>query len=173
VTDTSIAALRHKARRIEIKLHYARQRRRDGARQTRPGLTTLRLAELESIADDYQIIPDDENGRALIQAFVDHAHAFADAGLRVAIWLRHRAPWLDKPPPVGRRRWTADALAKFIGLTMAKRTRLRICTIGAVDCNKAQRKALRAAKHRERSRRNREKKRERAKRDNPRQRAHY
>jgi hypothetical protein len=57
-------------------------------------------------------------------------------------------------------RWTADTLAWRIGLTDATRTLLKITTIGATDCNKAQRaerrrqqdasahRARRAARHR-------------------------
>ena len=42
----------------------------------------------------------------------------------------------------------ADTLARFLGLTYADRTRLGICTIGAIDATKAQRKALHKEKWR-------------------------
>jgi hypothetical protein len=47
-----------------------------------------------------------------------------------------------------RRHMTADRLGRFLGLTYARRQRLKIRTIGASDVNKRERKALR--KHRNR-----------------------
>src|SRR5262249_49507815 len=44
------------------------------------------------------------------------------------------------------KRWKADALARELGLDDATRTRLRIKTIGAVDCGKAKRMTRRRRK---------------------------
>jgi hypothetical protein len=44
------------------------------------------------------------------------------------------------------RRWKADALARELGLDDATRTRLKIKTIGAIDCGKAKRKTRRRRK---------------------------
>ena len=51
--------------------------------------------------------------------------------------------------------WSADKLAWTIGLRDEQRTKLKITTIGAIDCNKDQRQARRNARkaERERSRR--------------------
>jgi hypothetical protein len=47
-----------------------------------------------------------------------------------------------------RRRWSADNLARWLGLTYAVRTALRITTIGAVDVPRRKRKELRRGKDR-------------------------
>jgi hypothetical protein len=76
------------------------------------------------------------------------AHALAwrqDAHRRIPAWLSLWAPWMNDAPELTAKvlskplRWSADKLGAKLGLTDADRTRLKIFTIGAIDCSKAQR----------------------------------
>jgi hypothetical protein len=133
---------------------------RDIARRYRRGrtdtvlLTRLRIAELERVfATSYREkrLPDDNAGRADLRVMADHL-AQIDPRL-VRPWA---ATWMPTLPAteldaliaeVGTgRRWKADALARELGLDDATRTRLRIRTIGAVDCGKTKRTTRRRRK---------------------------
>jgi hypothetical protein len=60
-------------------------------------------------------------------------------------WAEVWAPWIEAETLAEKiaakpRRFRADTMARRLGLTLDERTRLRICTIGAIDCTKEQRK---------------------------------
>ena len=96
-------------------------------------------------------LPDDDAGRADLRLMADHI-AQIDARL-IRTWA---ATWMPTIPPaeldalivsVGAgRHWKADALARELGLDDATRDRLRIRTIGAIDCGKAKRMTRRRRK---------------------------
>ena len=93
------------------------------------------------------------------------AHKQDDRQARMHEWLDARAPWLTGAErrafiaKVFRRPITyrADTLAAKLGLTYARRQRLGITTIGAIDMPKEAREEMRRARDRERKRKAREK----------------
>lgn len=109
------------------------------------------------------ILPDDDAGRD--DAFVAFSHyAVTNRVVHFHSWLDIHAPWMkeqERDRLVWRKplRWTADKLGERLGLRSADRDRLGIRTIGAIDMPRAERDALRKAKHRERSRQHAEAKR--------------
>jgi hypothetical protein len=141
------------ARKYEIAKRYRRKAAKVGKR-TR-SMAAIRLAELTRwLHDAYgQGVELDatESGYALVRVFAHHLGALPDAPRRITKWTDTYAPWID---PKGLEiligevvscplKYTADTLAWKIGLKDAKRTELKIRTIGAVDCSKDQRKARR------------------------------
>jgi len=119
------------------------RRRNDGA----SFLPRLRIAELQRIFVMHyreKRLPDDDAGHADLRLMADHL-AQIDPRL-IRPWV---ATWMPTLPAaeldtliadVGTgRRWKADALARELGLDDATRTRLKIKTIGAVDCGKSKR----------------------------------
>jgi hypothetical protein len=77
---------------------------------------------------------------------------------RIPAWLSLCTPWMSQhevetltakvvAKPI---RWRADTLGKRLNLTDADRSRLKITTIGAVDADKAERKARRELRARRR-----------------------
>ena len=137
------------AQHREIARRHCR-RRNDGANF----LARLRLAELERFFAMYygdKRLPDDDAGRADLRLVADHL-AQIDPRL-VRHWSLQWMPTLPGSEldaliaDVGAgRRWKADAIAKELSLDDATRTRLKIRTIGAVDCGKAQRTTRRRRK---------------------------
>jgi hypothetical protein len=132
----------------EIDWRYRQQRKR----RHHPKVY-VRIRELErAFADRYgPELPDDDAGRDDIFVMANHLAHLNAPDKRIRAWVRRWAPWhddartealiakvLSKPL-----KWTADALAKRIGLDDDTRTRLRITTIGAIDCGKAKREARR------------------------------
>lgn len=117
-------------------------------------LVNLRVKELQRIyADKYGAgcLPDDDAGHADLRLMADHL-AQIDSS-RIRLWAATWMPTLTTADleaiitEVGTgRRWKADALALELGLDDATRTRLKIKTIGAIDCRKAQRTKRRRAK---------------------------
>ncbi len=85
------------------------------------------------------------------------AHLRGDVIANVVGWARAWAPWLpeDKARQLAERvaaeprKFTADALAWRLRLSMAERTALKVTTIGAFDVSKAQRAEERKRKDRE------------------------
>src|SRR5450631_2635073 len=124
----------------EIEQRYRKQNRK-------PVLfARLRKCELERLFADRwgDTLPDDDAGRADLRLMADHLAQLGDGYIRQ--WADAQAPWLSDDQAdtlideVGSgKHWKADALARELGLDDATRTRLRIRTIGAVDCTKAQR----------------------------------
>lgn len=135
-------------KRREIRATYDAQER---DQRPRASIAALRIADLQAFFRDCYRgaeLPDDDAGRIDARLMACHlAHRSGDPALRIAAWLADWAPWMSaderdelvveattKPT-----RWRADTLAKKLGLTEATRRRLRITTIGASDCTKAER----------------------------------
>ena len=115
----------------------------------------LRIKELLRIfADRYRSdrLPDDDAGREDLRLLLDHAAQVSPELARK--WAMRLIPELDDDDSLDEllkrvgagRRWAADDLARAVGLDDARRTRLEIRTIGAVDYNKTKRKARRRRK---------------------------
>jgi hypothetical protein len=137
----------------------AKRRRKDDS-STGGMIAVMRLRDLHRLFTDRygRELSDDDAGRD--DAFV-MAHAIAwrpNAAKRIAAWLSLWAPWMDESEtrrlmagvmhkPI---RWTADKLGARLNLTEAQRSRLKITTIGAVDCSKEERAARRKEKDRRR-----------------------
>jgi hypothetical protein len=127
------------ARKAEIARRYSRKKERKPF-----NLAVLRAAELRRIFKDRygDRLPMDREGR---QAAFLMAHALAwrpDAHRKIPAWLSLWAPWMNDAPELTAKalskplKWSADKLGAKLGLTDADRIRLKIRTIGAVDCRK-------------------------------------
>jgi hypothetical protein len=143
------------AERAEIRQRYRRR--------TRPGMSTLRCAELDRLFDHRyrgDVLPDDDSGRGDVRIMVHTLGRRSDPMQRITAWLARRAPWfvgeererlidavMENPL-----RWRADTLGRMLGLTTADRSLLRICTIGPIDSTAAERKEARRLKSIERKR---------------------
>jgi hypothetical protein len=147
-----------RARRLEIKRRYSRDAK--VGKRTR-SMAAIRLAELTRWLDD-QIgegaeLEPSEQSIATARLFAHHMGGLPDSARRITSWLGDRAPWIkgaDRERLISEAtscplKWSADKLAWKIGLTDAKRSELKIRTIGAIDCNADQRKARRKAKQAE------------------------
>jgi hypothetical protein len=149
-----------KGKPINVRLgdkHVSKQPRRRV-----PG-ATIRCNELDRFFTDRyggMFLPDDDAGRDDVLIMLHHI-AYRQAADRLWLmedWLNRRAPWLigDERKAfiakVFRKsiRYTADVLAAKLGLTYARRERLGINSIGSIDVNAEERKAIRAAKSRQR-----------------------
>jgi predicted P-loop ATPase len=139
-------AQRIAAKHAEIAARYKAKRRK------RPpvSMAALRVAELRRFFHDCYgpDLPDDDAGRADARLMAHHlAHRIGDPSNRIAAWLEGAAPWMapDERADLAANviakplRYRADKLAAMLGLTEATRRRLRITTIGAIDCTKAER----------------------------------
>jgi hypothetical protein len=115
--------------------------------------TYIRIRELERLFFDRYgaMLPNDDAGLDDIFVMANHLAQLAEPDQRITAWLRRWAPWHGEgstvalirsvtPKPL---KWRADVLARQLGLDYATRMRLRITTIGAIDCGKAKRAALR------------------------------
>jgi hypothetical protein len=134
------------ARHREIARRYASKSRERG--RHRPNIVAFRIRDLQKLfADRYgTAMPDDDAARDDLMVLLHHvAHLGDSRALRA--YAARWCPWLSygefaaiiaeiEYRPL---RWRADSLARRIGLDDATRTRLRITTIGATDCAKAQR----------------------------------
>lgn len=141
------------ARKYEIAKRYKRNAAKAGQRNRSRGMAAIRLAELTRWLDDtygqgVELEPDHQ-GEALVRIFAHHFGGLADAPRRITSWISVYAPWLGLRSrerlirecvecPI---RWSADKLAWKLRLTEATRARLKIRTIGAIDCNREQRLA--------------------------------
>lgn len=137
----------------DIKLRYDSHSREVKAKNSNRsrGMAAIRLAELTRwMADVYgagvELEPDDYQ---VVRIFVHHIGALKDAPRRINDWVRTYAPWIS-PHDLERliletelkpMCWGADKLGWKIKLTDAKRTDLRITSIGGYDFPKDQRKA--------------------------------
>ena len=127
----------------------------------------VRFRELETVlAFNYNglLLTDDDAGHDDLRIVIDHLIAMRKNPLPfIRNWVQDWAPWcdavrldrmiadaIDKP-----RKWTADRLAKALGLDYAVRTGLDITTIGSIDRDKSQREEIQkqADVHRKRSKR--------------------
>lgn len=152
------------ARKWEIKRRYAHNAK--VGKRTR-SMAAIRLSELTRWLDDTcgagtELEPSEESVR-IARVFAHHMAGLPDMPRRVTAWVDRYAPWLSL---ASRERlisecaacplkWSADKLAWKIGLTDEQRSRLKITTIGAIDCNREQRAERRrlAKAERERNRR--------------------
>jgi hypothetical protein len=138
------------ARRAEIDRRYKAKQ----ADKPPVSLAALRIAELRRLftARYGRTLPDDDAGRDDIVVMAHHlARRQGDARRNIRNWIELHAPWMAADEiasttayvttnPI---RWRADKLATRLHLTEAERRRLRICTIGAIDVTKAERKLAR------------------------------
>jgi hypothetical protein len=152
-----------KAKQREIALHYGRRRKKRTAFQ----MSAIRVAELNRLFEARYgtVLPDDETGRECVTIAANHLMLMP--GLpreRFMEWAAVHAPWLSVQE-VGQiladaasrpQTWKADSLAWRLRLTYADRQALKITTIGAIDCNKAQRTKLRKAASKARTKRHRD-----------------
>jgi hypothetical protein len=136
------------ARKFEIKRRYEHH-----AKVTKRGrsMAAIRISELSRWLGDVvgagaELEPS-EWSAGIARIFVHHFVVLADGNRRAADWLNIYCPWIDRRDrehmiteanhcPL---KWSADKLAWKIRLTDAKRTELKIRTIGAVDVSKDQR----------------------------------
>lgn len=149
------------ARKWEIKRRYSRKAK--VGKRTR-SMAAIRISELTRWLDDthgagVELEPSDQS-IAIVRLFAHHMAGLPDMPRRVTAWLDRYAPWLTLASrevlisecaacPL---KWSADKLAWKIRLDDATRARLKIKTIGAIDCNREQRKARDKAKRAERER---------------------
>lgn len=146
------------ARKWEIKRRYSSKAK--VGKRTR-SMAAIRLAELKRWLDDQigagvELEPLDSSER-IARIFVHHFVVLSDGNRKASEWLATYCPWIETADrehmlteanhcPI---KWTADKLAWIIRLTDAKRTELKITTIGAIDCSREQRAARRKAKQAE------------------------
>ncbi len=146
------------ARKWEIARRYSRKAK--VGKRTR-SMAAIRISELTRWLDDMigagvELIPCQESAD-LARLFAHHMGGLPDAPRRITSWLGDRAPWLkglDRERLISEvvscpLKWSADKLGWKLRLTDAKRTELRITTIGAIDMSRDQRAARRKAKQAE------------------------
>lgn len=138
-----------RAKKIEIKRRYEQHAK--VSKRSR-GMAAIRISELTRWLNDMigagaELEPC-EWSAGIARIFVHHFVVLADGNRRAADWLNTFAPWIERRDreyliseanhcPL---KWSADKLAWKIRLTDAKRSELKITTIGAIDCNADQRK---------------------------------
>lgn len=150
------------AKQWEIRRRYSTKAK--VGKRTR-SMAAIRLAELTRWLDDsygqgVELDPSDQSV-ALARLFAHHMGALPDAARRIVSWLGDRAPWIkgaDRERLISEVmncpiKWSADKLAWKLGLKDEQRARLKIRTIGAIDCNREQRAERRKRDHAERQRR--------------------
>jgi len=156
------------ARKWEIRRRYSTKAK--VGKRTR-SMAAIRLADLTKWYNDVHgagaELEPSERSIEIVRVFAHHMGGLPDAPRRIMSWLLSYAPWLEH---IERERlisqvvqcpikWSADKLAWKIRLTDEQRSRLKITTIGAIDCSKEQRATIRKQKAAERARRHRELKR--------------
>lgn len=127
-------------------------------------MAAIRLAELTRWLDDaigqgVELEPCQASAD-IARLFAHHLGGLPESPRRITSWLADRAPWIKgadrerliKEVTQCPLKWSADKLSWKIRLTDAKRSELKIRTIGAIDCNQNQRLARRRLKHAERQR---------------------
>lgn len=142
------------ARKYEIARRYARKAK-VGLRSR--GMAAIRLSELMRWLDDtfgagVELEPSPQSER-LVRIFTHHFLSLPDGPRRVTAWFDRYCPWLslrDREYLISEAshcplKWSADKLAWRLKITDEQRTRLRIKTIGAIDCNREQREQRRKA----------------------------
>lgn len=155
------------ARHWEIKRRYASKAK--VGKRTR-SMAAIRIAELTRWLDatnGVELEPS-EQSIGIVRIFAHHMGTLPDMPRRVTAWVDRCAPWLTlasrevliaevAAKPL---KWSADKLAWKIRLTDAKRTELKIKTIGAIDCNREQRAIRRKAQRADLMRKLREQRRQ-------------
>jgi hypothetical protein len=150
-----------RARQWEIKRRYEHHPK--VGRRSR-GMAAIRVAELTRwLHDEYgagvELEPSDRS-ELIIRIFTHHFMALPHGPRRVSAWFESYCPWLalrDREYLISEAthcplKWSADKLAWKLRLTDEQRTRLKITTVGAIDCNREQRKARDRARRAERER---------------------
>jgi hypothetical protein len=140
------------ARQWEIKRRY--ERKAKVGRRTR-SMASIRLAELsrwlaDAIGAGAELEPS-QWSEGIAHIFVHHFVVLADGNRRAVDWLATYCPWIstrDREYLITEAnhcplKWSADKLAWKIRLLDAKRTELKITTIGAIDVGRDQRAARR------------------------------
>jgi hypothetical protein len=156
-----------KRKLLDIKLRYDAKSRDVSHTNRSRGMAAIRLSELTRWLDDAYgagvELDATDASYLIVRIFSHHMGALRDTPRRITSWVATYAPWIS-PRDLERLinevtdcplKWTADKLGWKIKLTDAKRTELKIKTIGAIDCNKDQRKARDKAKRAERERQRR------------------
>lgn len=158
-TPELVAALK-----FEIKQRYSKKAK--VGKRTR-SMAAIRLSELTRWLDDSHGAGTElqacEHSVTILRIFAHHMGALPDAPRRITKWVSTYASWVsprDLERLIGEvmtcpLKWSADKLAWKIRLTDAKRTELKIRTIGAIDCNRDQRKARDRIRRAERERQRR------------------
>lgn len=153
------------ARQWEIKRRYERQHAKVGKRTK--SMAAIRLAELTRwLEDTHGAGVELEPGRdalMIAEIFAHHLAGLANAERRIARWMSFYAPSITPRDQerlianaIGKPiHWSADKLAWKLRLTDEQRTRLKITTIGAIDCNREQRAERRNRLKAERERKRR------------------
>jgi len=137
----------------KVKLYSTRLKPR--SRGTPRQIAALRMNDINRLfrARYGHFLPDDDAGRDDIMVAVNHLASLRPPLKRIDDWLKLWCPWItvrerDKIAAeaiLHQEHWTADQLAWRLRLTDADRTALAITTIGAIDCNKKQRRLRRKA----------------------------
>jgi hypothetical protein len=130
----------------KIARKYSRRKPTHGRRC--PAIVAFRIRDLQTFVGDRYgaTMPDDDSGLDDFIVLAQHVARLGDPRALRACAARW-CPWLTDDAydvivaeiNASPRRWTADSLARRIGLDDATRTRLGITTIGAIDCSKVQR----------------------------------
>lgn len=147
-----------RARQWEIKRRYSRGLK--VGKRSRP-MASIRIAELgrwlaDAIGAGAELDPC-QRSEGIARIFVHHFVVIADGNRRAAQWLDTYCPWIstrDREYMITEAnhcplKWSADKLAWKLRLTDAKRSELKITTIGAIDVSKEQRAERRKAKRAE------------------------
>lgn len=152
ISRTTFASVPKDVLRKDIARRYkAHGRAARAAAKIRSPIANLRLVELERIFSDRfgKFIPNSSAGRAALQVLADgFMLAGGNGAFRCIGFVKARAPWaldeigsiLDTAATCSA--WqSADTMAWRIQLSSDDRSRLKICTIGAVGVTARQRKA--------------------------------
>lgn len=127
-------------------------------------MAAIRLAELTRWLDDTHgagaELEAGDDSIQIVRLFAHHMGGLPDTPRRIQSWIDRYAPWLSLASQerlIGEvtqcpLKWSADRLAWKLHLTDATRTRLKITTIGAIDCSKEQRAERRKQRNAERNR---------------------
>lgn len=114
-------------------------------------MAAIRIAELTRWLDDAIgagiELEQCRQSADIARIMVHHFVVLADGNRKAADWLAAYCPWIERRSreamiteanhcPL---KWSADKLAWKIGLKDEQRSRLRITTIGAIDCSREQR----------------------------------
>lgn len=150
-----------KARKWEIAKRYDRKAK--VGRRSR-GMAAIRISQMMRWLDDeygagVELEPC-ERSMLIVRIFAHHFMSLPHGARRLSNWYLIYCPWLslrDREYLIGEAthaplKWSADKLAWKLGMRDEQRTRLKITTIGAVDCNRDQRKARDKVKRAERER---------------------
>ena len=157
------------ARQWEIKRRYEHHAK--VGKRTR-SMAAIRLAELlrwlhDAIGAGAELEPSPWS-EGIARIFVHHFVVLSDGNRRAAAWMATYCPWIavrSRETMISEAnhcplKWSADKLAWKIRLLDAKRTELKITTIGAIDCNREQRAERRRKIRSERERQRRAARRE-------------